>query len=222
MGANFAIAAVTWPGSVDEVSGALPGVTRFEIGELERDQILTVIQEMGIVGPIALQAHLVNQAQGRVGLAVTLAHASLTGDLCEVATGDVLLRDIVGWYARSIGINSRYVLGFLALAGHHGATLEQVGQALGFPQPVVAELIRGLAFGGTLDEAQAVDGVVRLRVQPEALRYAPRAGCLIAQVESLSPFARRLSTWTTLGLPQFHCSARFTAEATSIERSYAA
>ena len=172
MGTNFSIAAVTWPGSVDEVSGALPGATQFEISELERNQILTVIEEMGIAGPVALQAHLVNQAQGRVGLAVTLAHASLTGDLQDVAAGDVLLRDIVGWYASSIGPKSRYVLGFLALSGHNGATLGQVGQELVLSQPEVADLIRGLASGGTLDEAHAADGVVRLRVQPEDLRYA--------------------------------------------------
>ena len=172
MGANFSIAAVTWPGSVDEVSGALPGATQFEISELERNQILTVVEEMGIAGPVALQAHLVNQAQGRVGLAVTLAHASLTGDLGDVAVGDVLLRDIVGWYASSIGEASRYVLGFLALAGHSGATLDQVGQTLGLAQPAVAVQIRGLASGGTLDEARAADGLERLRVQPVDLRYA--------------------------------------------------
>ncbi len=172
MGANFTIAAVTWPGSIDDVSGALSGATQFEISELERDQILKVIEEMGIAGPVALQAHLVNQAQGRVGLAVTLAHASLTGDLRDVTTGDALRRDIVGWYARSIGTESRYVLGFLALSGHYGATLQQVGQALDLTQPAVAEVIRGLASGGTLDEAHAADGVVRLRVQPEDLRYA--------------------------------------------------
>ena len=171
MGSNFSIAAVTWPGSVDEVGGALPGASHFEIRELERDQILKVIEEMGIVGPVALQAHLVNQAHGRVGLAVTLAHASLTGGLREVTTGDLLRRDIVGWYARSIGDESRYVLGFLALSGHYGATLTQVGQALGLAQPTVAKLIRGLASGGTLDEAHVADGVVRLRVQPEDLRY---------------------------------------------------
>ena len=117
MGYNFTIAAVTWPGSVDEVSGAIQGAAQFEIGELERDQILAVIEEMGIAGPVALQAHLVNQAHGRVGLAVTLAHASLTGDLRDVTTGDVLRRDIVRWYARSIGAESRYVLGFLASLG---------------------------------------------------------------------------------------------------------
>ena len=172
MGANFTIAAVTWPGSVDDVAGALPGAAQFEIRELERDQILEVIKEMGILGPVALQAHLVNQAHGRVGLAVTLAQASLTDDLREVATGDVLLRDIVGWYTKSIGAENRYVLGFLALSGHYGATLPQVGQALDLNRPAVADLIRGLASGGTLDEAQPVDDVVRLRVQPEDLRYS--------------------------------------------------
>ena len=172
MGSNFKIAAVTWPGSVDEVSGALPGAMQFDIGELERDQILGVIEEMGILGPVTLQAHLVDQAHGRVGLAVTLARASLTGDLREVTTGDVLRRDLVGWYARSIGDESRYVLGFLALSGHYGATLTQVGQALGLNQPKVAGLIRGLASGGTLDEASAAEGVDRLCVQPKDLRYA--------------------------------------------------
>ena len=172
MGASFTIAAVTWPGSVDEVSGAVPDARLFEVRELERDQILEVIEEMGILGPVELQAHLVNQAHGRVGLAVTLAHASLTGGFREVATGDVLLRDIVGWYVRSIGDESRYVLGFLALSGHYGATLSQAAQALGVTQPEAAELIRGLASGGTLDEAHGASGIVRLRVQPEDLRYA--------------------------------------------------
>ena len=187
MGANFTIAAVTWPGSVDEVSGALPGATQFEIRELERDQILEVIKEMGILGPVALQAHLVDQAHGRVGLAVTLAHASLTGDVREVTTGDVLRRDLVGWYARSIGDESRYVLGFLALSGHYGATLTQVGQALGLTQPKVARLIRGLASGGTLDEAHVADEVVRLRVQPEDLRYALVRDVYLSGAGSLDP-----------------------------------
>ena len=172
MGADFTIAAVTWPGSGDEVAGALPGAAQFEIVELERDQILDVIEELGIEGPAALQAHLVNQAHGRVGLAVTLAYALLTGDLREVTAGDVLLRDLVGWYTRTVGPESRYVLGFLALSGHHGATLAQVGTALGLTQPAVAHLIRGLADGGTLDEAHATGGVARLRVEPAELRYA--------------------------------------------------
>ena len=124
------------------------------------------------MGPNALLAHLVNQAHGRVGLAVTLAHASLAGELQAVAAGDVLRRDLVSWYARSVGTESRYILGFLALSGHYGATLRQVGKALDLNQPRVAQLIRGLASGGTLDEAHKVAPVAHLRVQPEDLRYA--------------------------------------------------
>ena len=172
MGASFGIVAVTWPGSVDEISGAVPGAAQFEIRELERDRILEVIQEMGILGPVALQAHLVNQAHGRVGLAVTLAHASLTGGLRQVTTGDVLRRDLVSWYSKSVGDESQYVLGFLALSGHYGATLSQVGKALDLTQPKVAKLIRGLASGGTLDEAHGACKIGRLRVQPKDLRYA--------------------------------------------------
>ena len=172
IGVSFAIVAVTWPGSVDEVAGALPDATRFEIRELERNQILRVIEEVGVTGPVPLQAHLVNQAQGRVGLAVTLAQASLTGDLRDVTTGDALLRDLVGWYTRTVGPESRYVLGFLALSGHDGATLAQVGEALDLTQPAVADVIRGLADGGTLDEARAAGGAGHLRVQPAELRYA--------------------------------------------------
>jgi hypothetical protein len=172
MDAGFTIAAVTWPGSVDEVSGALPGAVQFEVTELERDQILQVIEELGIAGPVALQAHLVNQAHGRVGLAVTLAYAILTGDSRDVTAGEVLLRDLVGWYTRTLGPASRYVLGFLALSGRPGATLAQVGSALDLTQPAVADVIRGLADGGTLDEAHTTGGAVRLRVQPAELRYA--------------------------------------------------
>ena len=185
MNADFAIVAVTWPGSADEVAEAIPGSARVEVSELERDEILRVIKEMGIGGPFALQAALINQARGCIGRAVTLAFAALTGDLRDIATGDALLRDVVGWYSRSLGPESRHVLGFVALAGNHGATLEQAGEALDLPPPTVADLIRGLATGGTLDEAPPVDGVIHLRVEPSDLRYAlvrdvygPRAGSL--------------------------------------------
>ena len=81
------------------------------------------------------------------------------------------------------------MLGFLALAGHSGATLDQVGQALGLPQPAVADLIRGLASGGTLDEAHAADGLVRLRVQPMDLRYALVRDVYLSGAGSLDPRA---------------------------------
>ncbi|MGE5595346.1 MAG: hypothetical protein ACM3S1_04850 [Hyphomicrobiales bacterium] len=172
MNAQFDLVAVSWPGQVEEVAGAIPGASTFVVQELERDQILEVIEEVGIAGPRALQAHLVNQAMGRAGLAVTLAYACVRGNVQGVATGEALLQDIVGWFTKSLGQESRYVLGVLALAGKTGATLGQVADALRVDMPRVVQLLRGLASGGTVDEASRFDRVTRLRVQPESLRYA--------------------------------------------------
>lgn len=172
MNADFALVAVSWPGELDEVVGTLPGSSTFVVRELERDQILQVVEEVGIAGPLTLQAHLVHQAMGRAGLAVTLAFACVRGNVQGVATGDALLQDIVGWFTKSLGQESRYVLGVLALAGKTGATLRQVADALRVDTTRVVHLVRGLASGGTVDEASRHASVTRLRVQPESLRYA--------------------------------------------------
>ena len=102
MAAEFGIVAVSWPGKQAEVAAALVGSQTFDLRELDRDQILEIIKEVGIAGPRELQAILVNQSLGRAGLAVTLAHACISGHIREVATGDALLADVVGWFTRSI------------------------------------------------------------------------------------------------------------------------
>ncbi len=172
MDAEFDIVAVSWPGQQADVAAALVGSSSFEVRELDREQILQIIKDVGVAGPPEMQALLVNQALGRAGLAVTLAHACISGHVHEVASGDALLTDIVGWFARSIGSESRHVLGVLALAGNSGATMEQVARALELNRTRVSDLIRGLASGGTVDEAPRTQQVTRLRVQPESLRYA--------------------------------------------------
>lgn len=172
MDAEFDIVAVSWPGQQAEVAAALVGSQTFDVRELDRDQILEIVKEVGIAGPRELQALLVNQSLGRAGLAVTLAHACISGHVREVATGDALLTDVVGWFTRSIGRESRHVLGVLALAGSNGATMEQVARVLGLDMARVSDLVRGLASGGTVDEASRTEHATRLRVQPESLRYA--------------------------------------------------
>jgi hypothetical protein len=127
---------------------------------------------VGVAGPRELQALIVGQALGRAGLSVTLAYACISGSVRDVATGDALLNDVVGWFSSTLGDEARYVLGVLALAGDHGATMVQVGRALGLTTPRVSELIRGLASGGTIDEVPWSGQPGRLRVQPESLRYA--------------------------------------------------
>jgi len=172
MDARFDVVAVTWPGQHELVASTLPGASRYEIGELDRGQILEVVKEVGVAGPRELQARIVEQALGRPGLAVTLAYACISGYVHEVATGDALLNDLVVWFSRTLGDEARYVLGVLALAGNAGATLPQVARLLNLNTPRVSRLIRGLASGGTIDEVPWSGPVSRLRVQPESLRYA--------------------------------------------------
>ena len=180
MDADFGIVAVTWPGQADAVSGSLEDATRIEIKELERDQILRIVEDVGVAGPVELQRLIVDQAHGRAGLAVTLAQSCVAGHADEVAKGEALLKDPVGWYHRTLGEASRHTLGALALAGDYGATLEQVREIVGIDGAVASSLLRNMASGGTIDEAPMTFGEIvkgeqanrRMRVQPEALRYA--------------------------------------------------
>lgn len=52
------------------------------------------IKSTGIAGPVELIRKLVNQAEGRPGLAAALCHLCLKGDVCQIALGDALSRDI--------------------------------------------------------------------------------------------------------------------------------
>ena len=171
MVADFGIVAVTWPGQVSAVSTLLGNPIRVDVEELDREQILSIIEEAGVEGPVELQRRLVDQARGCAGLAVMLAWSCVAGGVQAAASGDVLLAHLARWYERTLGSDSRDTLGALALAGDHGATLAQVRSILDITRPRASALIRGLASGGTIDEVPA-EREQRMRVQPELLRYA--------------------------------------------------
>ena len=150
---------------------AMRDAVRIEVEELEGDQIVQLVEAVGVVGPPDLQRLITNQARGCAGLAVTLARACAAGRTTDVVTGDALLEDLAGWYERTLGDESRHVLGVLALAGDNGATLAQVRETLGLTLPRISELVRGMASGGTIDEGAGAPNM-RMRVQPKILRYA--------------------------------------------------
>ena len=226
MDADFLIVAVTWPAQADAVGGLLEDATRIEIEELERDQILRIVEEAGVVAPPELQRLIVDQAHGRAGLAVTLAQACVAGHADEVATGEALLRDLVGWYQRTLGEASRHTLGALALAGAYGATLQQVRGIVGIEGPAASTLIRNMASGGTIDEAPLTFEEIikgerangRLRVQPEALRYALVRDVFFGGAGSLDAFdaAELLDHPSVSAVPII--GARHRGAAVSLER----
>lgn len=165
---DFAIVATTWPGRREEVERMFDVAATASLEPLPRDEILRVIEEVGVKEPTNLQRRIVDQAMGRPGLAATLARLCVRGSVSEVASGQALMIDTLTTCRRTIGERSTAVLGVLALTGEQGALLETVADILRIDLATITAVIRDLASGGALDEAR--DN--RVRVQPEALRHS--------------------------------------------------
>ena len=185
--ATFDIVCSTWPGRLDEVRAELGTGPAFELGLLERDQILEIVKSVGVAGPTALLRLIVDQALGRPGLAVTLARACLQDRVGDVARGDALMKETVVAYRRLLDNRTASVMSVLALSGAHGATLDELAEALLLDHATAQTLVRGIAQGGTISESR--EG--RLVILPEDLRYPLVAGGFFGAPGSL-PLARAL------------------------------
>jgi len=168
--ANYRIIANSWPGQQDEVVDALnisgPSIRRLEL--LTRDQIVDVIKSTGIVGPNQLVRELVDQADGKPGLAVTLCYLCLNDSLKEVALGDALYRDVRTTFKQLLGHKAISILASFALGGDQGMLMTDVAKSLGLTTLKVREVVTRLAAGGVLDET----GNDTLSVRPVPLRFA--------------------------------------------------
>jgi hypothetical protein len=173
IGAQFAIIATCWPARTTDVSGLLGTSQEIEIPLLSRDGIAEVVQSTGLRGPPELVQVIVDQAQGRAGLAATLAWLCLSGQVTEVARGDALLAETIGTYRNLLGDESALLLGVISLSGEHGIDEAKLQSILGVSRPRLFELLNGFAHGGTVGEVASYGSdEPRLVVQPEALRYA--------------------------------------------------
>src|SRR5205807_67147 len=159
-----------WPGQEDPVVRSLavsPESIR-HLRPLSRDHILEVIKSAGVGGPDRLLHELINQAEGRPGLAVTLCIVCLNGGVREVALGDALCRDVRTTFEPLIGKRATTILAAFALGGDCGMTIKGVADALNMTLVDVRDVVVQLAAGGVLTEAAQV----ALTVRPTALRHA--------------------------------------------------
>ncbi len=167
---EFRILANSWPGDQETAQRALgldAGSTR-ELQLLTRDEIVEVLKSLGITGPTGLVYELVNQADGRPGLAVTLAQLWLHGDVKSLASADALYRDIVHTFRPLIGDQATTVLAAFALGGDYGMRLDEVANFLSMPLAQLRTAVTRLAAGGVLTDIANE----RLSVRPAALRHA--------------------------------------------------
>lgn len=183
--ADFSIVATTWKGASDEVAEAL-NLTDADIHELRlltRDEIVEVVHDSGVRSPVELVREIVDQAEGRPGLAVTLAYLCLRGGVREVALGNALRRSTVTAFERLVGEEAAQILAAFALGGDAGMLPTAVAGALETPRYRITSAVSRLAAGGVVDSvrrasvwsvagAEELAGERYLAVRPPNLRYA--------------------------------------------------
>lgn len=170
VGAKFKIIATCWPKEHEAIVTqlGLSGRSLHELELLSRNEILELIRACGIYGPERLQYELINQAEGRPGLAVTLCHICWKGDLFEIELGTALTRDIGTFFDKTIGEQARYVLAGFAVGGNVGMTMQAIADYMKISNPEIMRIVAGLDSGGVLIETNRGT----LSVRPPALREA--------------------------------------------------
>lgn len=169
-GFKFRIVASSWPAEKDEVLKTLelPATAARDLELIRRDDMVKIIVASGITQPPWLVSELLNQAEGRPGLAVTLCHIMLRGELAEIRQGDALARDIKSTYTKLVGEAAIPALAAYAIGGDAGMDTDAVAKALGLKPLEVHLIVSRLAAGGVLDQLEAR----RFSVRPPVLRYA--------------------------------------------------
>lgn len=170
LGVPFRIVASSWPQDAHLVSKRF-GPTPEKILELDRltkDEIVEVVAEAGISGPVDLVREIVNQSEGLPGLAVTLSDICLRTGTREVVLGNAISRDIRSTIEPRLGPRATHLLAALALGGDGGMTLQTVSAGLDLPIVDTRSAAVDLAAAGVLHEVQEN----RLSVRPQALRHA--------------------------------------------------
>ena len=170
--AAFRIVAVSWPGAdqKEEVRRRLnlTAAELIELRDLPRDQMAEIVRATGLAGPDVLIGEILDQAQGKPGLAVTLARLSLREGTASLASGEFLYRDIRPALLELVGERAVAVLAGFGVGGSAGMTIESVAAALGLPLPDVWEVVTRVEAGGVVVQRSSRC----LAIEPPALREA--------------------------------------------------
>lgn len=170
-GAKFSILASCWPSFESQIADSLNLHTQriHKLDLLTRDEIVAIIKSAGVLGPNDLMREIVNQAQGRPGLAVTLASLCLRGGVSDLFSGTTLLRMLVSVLEDlALRPRARLILASLSVGGDAGISINDVAELLRLSNAEVWETVTQLDESGVVYEFS--QGYIS--VQPPALRHA--------------------------------------------------
>ncbi|MFV8258304.1 hypothetical protein ACNQKP_10880 [Bdellovibrio bacteriovorus] len=183
-GSNFKIVAITWPNGLKDLQVALSIGTDDcrELRLLTRDEIVEVIKSCSIHGPDQLIHEIVNQAEGKPGLAVLLSFLCISGNIKRFWTGDLLSQWVLFSLARSLGEKPEEILAAFSLGGDEGLNLSSISRVFNIPLVQVRKIVANLAAAGIVTEVGD-----KLSVRPPALRYALVRDVFFSGATSLDP-----------------------------------
>lgn len=169
VGADVRIIATSWPFEAELVQSTLRISSEdvLVIDSIDADVMVEIIKACGIKGPNELIAEIRKQADGRPGLAATLAHLCLAGDIKQVVSGEALLNELVLGLNRMLDRDAIRLLAPFALAGQRGISQATVARYLGISTLEISEKLARIAAAGIVRERpnRAVS------VEPEPMRW---------------------------------------------------
>lgn len=169
VGAEFRIIATSWPREADAVRIALKVGRTAErrLDRLDADTMVEIIKSIGIHGPDRMIWIIRKQAAGRPGLAATLAHLCLTGNVHDVFSGESLVDELARGLGQIMDIDTQTLLAPFALGGAAGVGRDAVAKSLGRPPVDVSRDLAKLSAAGVIRER--ANGVIS--VEPDPMRW---------------------------------------------------
>ncbi len=165
---DFRIIATCWPGEAEGIRAELQ-VGHSDVLTLDlvdADTMIAIIKSAGIRGPNELLYAIRSQAAGRPGLAATLTHLCLVGDIRAATTGEGLVDAIAPDLDRALGVDSMTLLAPFALGGDSGARQEDVAEQLNMSLLEASRALAKLGAAGIIRDRGA-----GISVEPPPMRW---------------------------------------------------
>lgn len=169
IGATFRIIVSVWQNGVGAVQASLsvPDAGVVEVDPLDADTIVKVIHQAGLRGTDGLIRAIVRQAEGRPGLAATLAEQCLQQSVYKALSGEGLLDRLGPILEKGLRGDESVLLGCFSAGGTHGCSPERVATLLRRPRDEVMGKLAALSAAGVI--RLAWDGCIS--VWPIELRW---------------------------------------------------
>jgi transcriptional regulator with XRE-family HTH domain len=149
--AHFRIIACCWPCHTNQVKRIISRdtVTVVPLELVDADTVVEIVKLAGVRGPAELLRLIVGQAEGRPGLAVTLARLCMTS-FESVWSGQALFEHLCPIFQAELDKDVARLLGCFSLGGNGGFDPSVVAEFLRQPLDDVTQALAALAQAGVI------------------------------------------------------------------------